>query len=201
MPPTHLGVWENQRVSPNLKPCYECGQPISRQAPECPKCKTVFTDGVVCTLCGERLKGSEAVAWDGNKRILPVSACRTTDRCFHRSCYLEIVQPDHIRTFDCCDCGSTLTLDSFLKDHVAGPIGRCPECGADVSRALKIYRCTFCALPLIPDLQHVICVHENRNSGHVVHAPCFRFFRRPLSSFFSWEESEFGKVVRSGGQK
>jgi hypothetical protein len=188
-------------MNPNLKPCYECGQPISRRAATCPKCNADFIDGALCWLCGERMKGSEAVRWGGMKNLSPVSVDRSTDRCFHRSCYLLIMQPDHLRTFKCQDCGSSLPLDSFLSDSGGRMLGCCPDCGAELAGSLTIARCTFCMLPLFPDLHHVINVHENRNSSHVVHAPCFRFFRKPLNSFFRWEECDSGKVIRSGGQQ
>lgn len=130
-----------------LTPCLECNRLISDSAFRCPGCSTREPFGVVCELCGKRLRRLEGVTsvrretevyrddwggWHGRREV-------DRDIVAHKDCLERYYTPP--ATLECSDCGLRLaSSDLKFTALMLWSAGRgtshdysCPRCGAHLS--------------------------------------------------------------------
>lgn len=147
--------------------CIECGARISRDAIACPKCGSKHYRGVICGLCKQIMKLSEASTWDKIDQH-PVPA-DSPGPAFHRQCLQKIVPDVLPARLPCKDCAAFLTTSRVV--HWSQPSGYkqspCTECGSPTP--IEWSSCERCRIPVVPGGHHCILTQPRANTFNYHH--------------------------------
>lgn len=121
-----------------LTNCYECGAAISESANICPRCSAHYPHGVVCSICGERMKKRDSVG-------------DLMDE-MHSQCGKRVFGGKG----QCRECGRTIWgrwHDTWGAHFRSGKNLSCSKCGASDALIYLGY-CAICRLPIYRHLDH-----------------------------------------------
>ena len=153
--------------SDKLFSCLECGARISPNAANCPKCETKYFRGVVCGLCEQTMKFSEANTWDKIDQH-PVRA-ESSSSIFHSAC-LQTIVPDVLpERLPCKECATLISVSSVVT--WSNPSGYkqspCPECGSP--HRFEQSSCERCNIPVFPAGHHCILTQPRADTFNYLH--------------------------------
>lgn len=146
-----------------MNPSIHCGEYISPLATLCPKCRTDRPNGVICRICGRRLRLEDALRVQGGSG-------------YHRHC---LAPQFAFVDLSCPQCDHALThkhvsFDKLLKN----PSPDCPHCGHP-NMLQSLGDCDYCKLPISKAFNqensasygsstqcHSFCIQRERSESH-----------------------------------
>jgi hypothetical protein len=132
---------------PDLEPCVECGNLLSKSAEKCPKCECRYPWGVDCKICGGRLKMSEAVDTEGTRQSMTSHVWFA----YHVDCYRKVMPHERVQ-IPCPDCQSPTSRLLRTPNLVKEAKAPCPNCGRPNPFKIRGELCLHCGLPIIEAL-------------------------------------------------